>query len=130
MFKNVFTKEFQALGLQVVENVNEAQVIMKGEIDTFSYSREKSYVNSRVLVSLVFVDQSRNVLFQTKLFASATDQNSLNLVKAVSGLNTQGDKKAIRINKLIHALLSKVHNVYDFTSDTSDEIHIFHNRIQ
>ena len=58
---------------------------MKGQIDTFSYSREKSYVNSRVLVSLVFVDQSRNVLFQTKSLASATDQNSLNLVKAVSG---------------------------------------------
>ena len=101
---------------------------MKGKIDTFSYSREKSYVNSRVLVSLVFVDQSGNVLFQTKLSASATDQNSLNLVKAVSGLNTQGDKKATRINKLIHALLSQVHDVYDFTSDTSDEIHIFHNR--
>ena len=98
LFKNVFTKEFQALGLQVVENANEAQVIMKGKIDTFSYSREKSYVNSRVLVSLVFVDQSRNVLFQTKSLASATDQNSLNLVKAVSGLNTQGDKKATRIN--------------------------------
>ena len=135
LFKNVFTKEFQALGLQVVENANEAQVIMKGKIDTFSYSREKppfphgkSYVNSRVLVSLVFVDQSGNVLFQTKLSASATDQNSLNLVKAVSGLNTQGDKKATRINKLIHALLSQVHDVYDFTSDTSDEIHIFHNR--
>ena len=110
-------------------------MIMKGKIDTFSYSREKppfphgkSYVNSRVLVSLVFVDQSGNVLFQTKLSASATDQNSLNLVKAVSGLNTQGDKKATRINKLIHALLSQVHDVYDFTSDTSDEIHIFHNR--
>ena len=58
---------------------------MKGKIDTFLYSREKSYVNSRVLVSLVFVDQSRNVLFQTKSLASATDQNSLNLVKAVSG---------------------------------------------
>jgi len=36
LFKNVFTKEFQALGLQVVENMSETQVIMRGTIEIFS----------------------------------------------------------------------------------------------
>ena len=35
LFKDVFTKEFQALGLQVVENINEAQVIMRGRVLLF-----------------------------------------------------------------------------------------------
>ena len=79
---------------------------------------------SSLKVNLEFVDQSRNVLFRKSLGASSSDEGTLNVLQAVSGLNTEGDKKATRINKLIHKLLSHVHASHD---DTSDENHIFHN---
>jgi hypothetical protein len=85
LFKNVFTKEFQALGLQVVENANEAQVIMKGKILRFE--------SLRLNLSLEFVDQNGNLLLQEKLGAF----NSRPVLKSKEGL----------IGEIMHELFSK-----------------------
>ena len=71
--KMYFTKEFQALGLQVVENVSEAQAIMKGKILRFA-SMPRTYrgpvrqvISASVDLSLEFVDQNGNLLLQQKI---------------------------------------------------------------
>ena len=90
LFKNVFTKEFQALGLQVVENVNEAQVIMKGKILRFE--------SLRLNLSLEFVDQNGNLLLQQNL----VERSSIYLPVTKSG-----DWKEGLITEIMHELFSQ-----------------------
>ena len=69
LFKDAFTKEFQALGLQVVENMNAAQIIMNGTI--LRFDDDKPFASQiwtgAVQVKLEFLDQSKNTLLQMDL---------------------------------------------------------------
>jgi hypothetical protein len=114
LFKNVFTKEFQALGLQVVENANEAQVIVKGKILRFDslttravnldykFKGKKHKINKppsihgNMTLSLEFVDQNGNLLLQENLVARKS-----------SPVSKSGDGKEGIITEIMHELFSK-----------------------
>ena len=103
LFKDVFTKEFQALGFQVVENINEAQVIMKGNILLFE-SMPRPYLgpsgeqvtSGSVDLSLAFVDRNGNLLLQENLDA----------IKYWPAVKRVEDKET-QVNELMHEMFSQ-----------------------
>ena len=101
-FKDVFTKEFQALGLQVVENTNEAQVIMRGRVLLFEsmprpYRGPSGQVTSAsVDLRLEFVDRNVNLLLHEKLDA----------IKYWPAVKRVEDKET-QVNESMHEMFSQ-----------------------
>ena len=83
LFKDVFTKEFKSLGLQVVENINEAQVVMKGKILRFESG--SSWISGltgsgRVHIELKFFDQNGKLVMYPSGYPMKYDFDSLDIL--------------------------------------------------